>query len=520
MSRNIFSTVDSVRPGRSVFDLSNEVIFDCYAGDLIPILHREVVPGDVFKIANEIVVRLMPLVAPILHAIDITVHYFFVPYRLLWTLWEDFITGGVLGTDASVIPRWDAGAAPAKGQIWDYLGYPLVRPLALDRPTQFALRAYYLIFNEYYRDETLQTEIDIHTGLATSWNHVIVQRAWRKDYFTSALPWQQRGTAPALPIYGSSQAIFASDVALGWPAASTANPTALNIDSVTNVPSNAADKTALEKGKALKTGLDNNTVALGSATSVNIADLRTSVQIQKWMERNARAGVRYTEFLKEHFSVAPRDERLQRPEYIGGSKQPLIVSEVLKTSTDGSTPQGSMVGHGLSAAANRIAKYKATEYGMIMGIMSIMPRPVYNSQGFFREDLRRSKYDFYFPEFAHLAEQAIEREELYANGVEADNRAVWGYQGRYDELRIGRNYTACNVRDTLAYWAMARTFASAPTLTSSFITCDGKTDPTNNPLTKVFAAPSVPGYLVHFGNNIVASRPLPIASNPGLMDHF
>ena len=518
---NQFDFVSGLRPGRSVFDLSHEVLFDTDAGKLIPVLCEEMVPGDLFKVSNEIVVRLQPLVSPMLHAVDITVHYFFVPYRLLWDKWETFITGGVDGHDATAIPRWIPGVLPYKGCLWDYFGYPLVQTTGLDCPIVFPLRAYFSIWNEYYRDETLQTAVDISTlstGVGT-----VKKRCWRKDYFTSALPWQQRGTAPALPVSGTTSAV--------WPDADFA-PHAIsspygyvgvqNTNADTHLYNATASGTAGDAQGAdnLRDLFNHNTVDLSSATSVNISDLRLSVQIQKWLERNARAGVRYTEFLREHFAVSPRDDRLQRPEYIGGCKQPIIISEVLKTSEDGTNPQGNLAGHGLSAAANGICKYHAQEFGIMMGIMSIMPQAVYNSQGIDRMWLKRSRYDFYFPEFAHLSEQAIEREEIFATSVLADNRTIWGYQGRYDEMRVRRSRVACNLRDTLSYWCMARNFSVAPALNESFILCDGSTDPTNNPLCKVFAVPSEPGYVVHFGNKIIASRPMPIASNPGLMDHF
>lgn len=511
---NQFARVSGIRPGRSLFDLSHEVLFDAFAGELIPVLCQEMVPGDMFRIGNECVVRLQPLVSPMLQAVDITVHYFFVPYRLLWSGWENFITGGVSGTDTSVLPRWEPSITPTKGCLWDYFGLPLVKLSGLAAPVIFPARAYYLVWNEYYRDQTLQTVVDI-TTIGSSIGS-IKKRAWRKDYFTSALPWQQRGIAPALPVTGSSSAVWPdSDFVTPLPA----SPAGMDVNNAAGADVHMYTNNEQSR-QNLRNLFNHNTVSFASATSVNISELRLSIQVQRWMERNARAGVRYTEFLQEHFGVAPRDERLQRPEYLGGSKQPLIVSEVINTTDNGTIPQGTLAGHGLSASANSIARYHASEFGLVMGILSIMPRTMYNSQGVDRQWIRRSRYDYYFPEFAHLSEQAIEREELYATTVEADNRAIWGYQGRYDEMRIAKSHTARNVRDTLSYWAMARNFAAAPTLSESFIVCDGSTDPTNNPLCKVFAAESEPGYVVHFGNKIIASRPLPIASNPGLMDHF
>ena len=215
--RNIFDLVSSVKPGRSVFDLSYDKKLTCDMGELIPVMCDEMVPGDKFDIGNQIVVRFQPLVAPILHEINAFVHYFFVPYRILWDLWEDFITGGEKGDDASVLPRWNP-TNTAVGSLWDYLGFPtgIVPTDAL--PLDFVRSAYNRIFNEYYRDENLINEV-------AETSEVILKRAWEKDYFTSSLPWQQKGTAPALPISGMTSASWASDIALTnqsltWPAIS------------------------------------------------------------------------------------------------------------------------------------------------------------------------------------------------------------------------------------------------------------------------------------------------------------
>lgn len=483
----VFDFVSGLRPGRSVFDLSYEKKFTCDMGELIPVMADEVVPGDVFKFGNDIVVRMQPLVAPILHEINAYVHYFFVPYRLLWDDWEDFISGGVEGDFADPIPRWSPSNF-SKYSLWDYLGFPLVDVQGIS-PLDFPKRAYNLIFNEYYRDETLVSELDVAI------NESIKKRAWEKDYFTSALLWQQRGTAPALPISGVTSAT--------WNPALATGAATLMYDAATNRPKTSADKAFLES----------NTVDFSDAATFNVADLRLAFQIQKWLERNARAGARYTEFLRSHFGVAPRDDRLNRPEYIGGSKSPVIVSEVLQTSsTDATSPQGNLAGHGLVADATFVGKYHAQEYGVIMGIMSIMPRSAY-SQGFDRQWLRETKYDFYFPEFANLSEQAIIKAEIFATDVsEADNKTIFGYQGRYDEMRVKRNMVCADMRDTFNYWHLGREFVTAPVLDETFITC--------NPSKRIFAAPSEKGLIVNFRNNIKAIRPLPIVSNPGLIDHF
>ena len=489
MSNAVFKRVAGLHPGMSVFDLSYVKLFTCDMGKLIPVMCDEVVPGDIFKIGNQSVIRMQPLVAPVLHEINAYVHYFFVPYRLLWNGWEDFITGGSDGADASTLPLWWPALAQTEGSLWDYLGFPTgVVTTASSAPVMFPLNAYNLIFNEYYRDENLQAESSLNaTGIKT--------RNWEKDYFTSSLPWQQRGVAPALPISGVTKAI--------WPNAVPAGSFAMqgSYMAPNYAPYNADTKALLQA----------NTVDLSSATTFNVSDLRLAFQIQRWMERNARAGARYTESLQAHFGVSPRDERLQRPEYIGGSKSPVIVSEVLQTSSsDATSPQGNMAGHGVSASSTFCGKYRATEHGLIMGILSIMPRTMYQ-QGVDRQWLRRSRYDFYFPEFANLSEQAILNCELYATTVESTNKAIFGYQGRYDEMRTKRNMVCGQMRSTFDYWHLGRIFSSQPALNESFIQCV--------PDKRIFAAPSEPGFIVQFANLIKAWRPMPIQSDPGLIDH-
>ena len=495
MSSKVFKRVGSVMPGRSVFDLSYDKKMTADMGYLYPIMCDEVVPGDKFEIGNEIVIRFQPLVAPVLHEINAYVHYYFVPYRLLDDTWEDFITGGVDGDSVAVLPRWDPTDYTV-GSLWDYMGFPAgIKPTGR-LPLDYPRRAYNLIYNEFYRDETLVDEVALTS-------ETIKKRAWEKDYFTSALPWQQRGTAPALPISGSSAAI--------WDAADFVNTAVSN---AAGFPTAASAKMQINNAGAIANAIaffNNNVVDLSEATTFNVADLRLAFQIQKWMERNARAGVRYVEFLGAHFGVHPRDERLQRPEYLGGSKNPVIISEVLQTSsTDTESPQGNLAGHGISVGQTYCASYFAQEFGLIMGIMSVMPKPAYQ-QGIDRQWLRQTRYDFYFPEFANLSEQAIERVELYASAVEAENKTIFGYQGRYDEMRVKRNMVCSLMRTDFNYWHMGRIFSSAPALNETFINCDATK--------RIFAVPSEPGLIIDVGNRIRAIRPMPIQSEPGLIDH-
>lgn len=491
----VFDFVGSLSPGRSVFDLSHEKKMTADMGYIYPVMCDEMVPGDKFKIGHKIIIRMMPLVAPILHQIDASIHLFFVPYRILWTDWEDFITGGADGQNAAVLPRWNPGNT-AEGSLWDYMGFPtgIVPTDAL--PLDFVRRAYNRVYNEFYRDQNLIAEV-------AETNETILKRAWEKDYFTSALPWQQRGIAPSLPISGTSHAV--------WPDADFVNAagTALGASVVASTKGIYINSAT---GRVnVKDTFNDNVVDLSSATTFNVSDLRLAFQVQKWLERNARAGARYTEFLKAHYGVSPRDERLQRPEYIGGNKFPVIISEVLQTSsTDATTPQGNLAGHGITAGNGFTGEYKAEEFGLVIGLLSIMPKPAYQ-QGIDRQWLRRSRYDFYSPEFANLSEQAIERAEVYASAVGAENRTIFGYQGRFDEMRVKRNQVCGKLRSTLDYWHLGRQFAAAPLLNQAFVECDPRKD--------VFAVPEEPGMVVSVANIIKAIRPLPAQSEPGMIDH-
>ncbi|MBA7535563.1 hypothetical protein ES705_27821 [subsurface metagenome] len=497
--QNPYQTSRFKQPGRSVFNLSYEKKFTCDMGQLIPIMCDEVVPGDIFSIGNEIVVRFQPLVAPVLHEINVYVHYFYVPYRILWDDWEDFITGGEDGLDDSVIPVWDV-TFNTVGSLWDYLGFPLGIDVAGAQPMNFPRYAYNEIYNAYYRDENLITKI-VNT------NEAILRRAWEKDYFTSSMPFQQRGTAPALPISGTSEAVWnATAFADGEPPGSK---NAVNVEA-TNVDDFNFYTAQTRGGLNLKGALEDNEVDLSSATTFDVADLRLVFQIQKWLEANARGGARYTEFLKHHFGVSPTDERLNRPEYIGGSKSPVIVSEVLQTSETGTSPQGTLAGHGLTASRNFCAKYRVKEFGLIMGIMSIMPRTAYH-QGINRQWLRETKYDFYFPEFAHLSEQPVLEREVYASGVEAQNETVFGYQGRYNEMRAKRSMVCGEMHATFDYWHLCRQFGARPVLNKEFVECVPRKD--------IFASPEENGLIVNIANIIKAVRPMPISADPGMMGH-
>lgn len=530
-----FNRVGGLNPGRSVFDLSYEKKFTCDMGQLIPIVCDEVVPGDVLSFGNQIVVRFQPLVAPMLHEVNVYVHYFFVPYRLLMDDWEDFLSGGVNGDKSVPLPRWTvtdpdiAAGATAIGSLWDYIGMPVGvnyktgTPQAENAPIDFPRSAYNLVYNEYYRDENLQDEVDLK-------NNKILNRNWEKDYFTSALPWQQRGVAPAFPLSGTTSAKFIYNDGKGFEnlIAGTVvcekdhNCVLHTDDGVSNgshigvfnpIYDFQVSRNSLARLKFDKTFTDvanKNEISFRDVATFNVSDLRLVFQIQKWLERNARAGVRYTEFLRAHFGVAPRDERLQRPEYIGGMKTPCVVSEVLQTSeTSATQPTGKLAGKGISVDGQFCGKYRATEFGLVIAMMSVMPRTSYQ-QGINRQWLKQTKYDFYFPEFANLSEQAVTNQELYAQ-ANAEDIKIFGYQGRYDELRVKQSLVCGQMRNTFDYWHLGRKFDNQPKLNSDFVMC--------KPAKRIYAVQNEPGLIVSVANLIKAVRPLPVQSQPGLIDH-
>lgn len=554
---SVFSSVLGNKVGRSVFDLSHVKRFTCDMGQLIPVYVDECVPGDTRKIGMQCVTRFQPLVAPILDSVDLTVHYFFVPTRLLMDKeedWNTFLTGGKDGKDESVsLPIYGLGFADGSGganpnipfsnnirfgkySLWDYLGLPVpandsdgLKTVAIrdnNNVNGLIERAYNLIWNEFYRDENLVDEVSPS-------NNTILYRAWKKDYFTSALPWQQRGVAPALPLSGTVPVTFNDGFLLDSVMAGTNSNTTLNIVAG-DVSSNyqpmsfyAPNGTGMfgvgNRINVLKGNLVNSATAdLSNAATFNVSTLRQCVQIQRWLELNARGGVRYTEFLRSHFGIAPKDEVLGRPQYIGGTKSSIVISEVLQTSrTEESTqsqkgsPLGRLAGHGLGASSDYICTYTSKEFGYIIGLASWMPKPSYQ-QGVNRIFSRKTKFDFYFPEFAHLSEQAVTNGEIFATGT-AKDKEIFGYQGAYNEMRYTPSFNCADMRDTFSYWHLGRIFDNAPKLNAGFLTTNPAFD--GGIRKDIFASQNEPGLLVQFANIVKAIRPLPVYGTPGFVDH-
>lgn len=483
---NIFSSVGIPSIPRSRFDMSHERKFDCDMGELIPVMAEICLPGDIWNIRNEIVVRMNPLVAPVLHEIFVYVHYFVAPIRLMWDDWEDFIAGqGEPESIPTVVPLSPDDVA--QYTLWDYFGFPIgVSPDADNRPLQFAHYMYNWVWNEWYRDQNVQSEVSLV-------NMEVLYRNWEKDYFSSVLPWQVKGTAPALAS-GTTSAVWLASLDAGTPFNLTGDDNDFR-------PSSGGSTTVL----------NNNTVDLSLASGFDIADMRMAFQITRMLELDARAGSRYVELLKAHFGVPMMDYRLQRPELIGGTKAPILVSEVLQTSQTDTTPQGNLAGHGISVSTGYAGNYRCTEHCIIMGLMSIMPKPVYQ-QGIDKQWFAKTRYQWPWPALYHLSEQPVLRREIYLSGLKTENETVFGYRGIYDEFRYRRDTVHGAMATSLDYWHVSKQYGAAPVLSSAFLEC--------NPRKDIFAVPSAKGFIVNFGNKLSAVRPLPVMAVPGFLDHI
>lgn len=543
MANGIFDSIKLGKGKRNSFDLSHEVKLSCNMGNLVPILCEPVLPDDTFKVDSEVMMRWAPMIAPLMHNVDVYVHYFFVPNRLVWDKWRDFITGGEDGKDSPSYPRVNINAYNLlSGGLADYLGFPTVDNILDARSGAYfdalPFRAYNLIWNEFYRDQNLQPEIDImkdvsgihnvrayeseygggtatyNEGQAVDRFFSLNNRAWEKDYFTSALPWTQRGETVRLPLTGEIDITAVQDavdpevtvnsVEVVGVSAGTNPPTPQgNIEAGTQVglgESNLMVNTDRQAGinpdgspKYLKLGAKLNGTAdiegiasnlrgvAESAQSTTINELRRSYALQRWLERNAFGGARYIEQILAHFGVKSSDARLQRPEYLGGGKCPVRVSQVLQTSesTD-SSPLGTMAGHGLAVGkTNKFKKY-FEEHGYVIGIMSVIPRSSY-SQGIPRKFLKFDKLDYAWPEFAHLGEQEVMNKELYYDfvqdpGSNLDNtnqdyigNRAFGYQSRYAEYKQCSSRVCGDFKTTLDFWHLGRLFSGRPNLNGNFV---------------------------------------------------
>lgn len=512
---SVYSHVGGLHPKRSAFNTSFSTLFNCDMGQLIPIYYEECIPGDFHDISVEHVVRFQPLTAPILHEIYARTMFFFVAFRNLMNRetvedlgdtgeWEDFITGGRDGLDTTELPLWKPPVGGyGKYSLWDYFGFPLnVVPTKDSLPHRLCLRAYNESYNEYIRDQNLQDPVSLD-------DDTVKNICWSKDRFTTALYDTQRGSPVAIPFDGLGKAEWSGLTFGGSPGIS--GNAYIVTDGVNDVPFPYQGDNIAPRLQGL---LNGNTIDLSEAGGIGISDLRRVVQLQKLLERNMRVGSRYTEQLEGRFGVKPQDFRLQRPEFIGATRTPVIISEVLNTTGTADRPQGDLAGHGITAAKTRIGKYHAKEHGCIIGLMVVQPVPVYNL-GINKKFQRRTRFDFPTPELVNLSEIAVKNSELVVTGTARDDE-IFGYQGIYDEMRINESRVCGDLRngEPFEHWSLARDDYdkdNPPSLNENFVKCV--------PTKRIFEVQNEPGLIVHCASLVRSVRPLPLIAQPGLVDH-
>lgn len=546
---NIFEkSVPVQKPKRSVFDLSFDYKTSFNMGTLVPVYMEEVIPGDKFKVGTDVMIRFAPLIAPIMDRVDVRLDYFFVPHRLCFDhcmttndkrmSFEDFITGGRNGNSVTPFPHFrftvldnqNTGALSAN-HLLDYFGFHVNGTMSGDDTVEFSalpVIAYHLIADNFFRDQTFESSVsdelsdaplfdptDGHCTQPTRTTLVskllnVRQRLFSKDYFTTAMPTPQRGDSVYLMNPFSLGYRRSSDFPSPASSLSSGDYT-LNLYGTTSLNANF--------NTIGFTDILGNKNYLGSTTTIN--DFFTLQSIQRWLNNNQNYGGRYVEQLAGHFGVISSDARLQIPQYLGGGKAPIMISEVLQTATNstsgtsGSTGVGEMSGHALAFGKTSSFSRYFDEHGLIIGILSVIPKISYTTaipKIFFKKD----KFDFAFPEFANIGEQPIKNKEIYLvpeNGS-STNEDTFGYTPRYAEYRCHQSLATGYFRDSLSYWHLGRMFSSLPTLSLGFLQVD------NDKTKRIFqTTPSSTVMSIYCDcyHNVTAVRPLPLLPNTSLL---
>ena len=541
--QHLFSQVPTAQIPRSKFNRSHGLKTTFDSGYLVPIFVDEVLPGDTFTMDCTLFSRVSTLISPIMDNLYLDTFWFFVPERLLFEHFENMCGQQDNPTDSTdyLFPTVKSPTGGfAVGSIADYFGLPTGIANLEVRAEPF--RAYNLIYNEWFRDENLQNSVPFTKADSDNYsNYTLLRRGKRHDYFTSALPWPQKGPGVELPFGGSATIVPNASTKDLYFLSSTGNnlgSTSLYYGdaSSSTIAGNvtAVDSMALSgnggsrayvgsfRGPAtvsatqgvLTTG---STVDLTSATSITINQFREAFQIQRWYERAARGGTRYTEIIRSFFGVVSPDARLQRPEYLGGSSNRIDVNVIPQTSgTTDVSPQANLSAFavGTNGRGNGFSK-SFTEHGWIIGLVNVRADLTYQ-QGVNRMWTRSTKFDMYWPTFAFLGEQAVLNKEIFAQGT-ADDDGVFGYQERYAEYRYAPSQITGKFRSTYAQsldsWHLAQKFENLPKLNPEFIV-------DNPPVDRVVAVPSEPQFLLDAWFNLNCVRPMPVYGVPGLMDHF
>lgn len=562
-----FSDAPAMYMKRTKFDRSHVYKTTLDSGRLVPIFVDEVLPGDTTRMSVNYFARLATPIKPIMDNIYLDWFFFFVPNRLVWEHWQNFCFEQEDPDDSTdyVIPTVAATGNSDNayvGSLWDYFGLPVNTSGNLSGINALPFRGVYLIWNEWFRDENLQKSVKIQKGdtnevldssraadqpswVFTSGTDIVPglacpPRGKRHDYFTSALPWTQKGPGVSIGLAGTATLVDPSPVTGYFVQQSNSSLGAAQLSAdggVHNVYTGSgslqyqggydvsiAGHSVNGSGTATVTAqpgsswLSKNSYAdLDSSSIFTINSLRTAFQMQKFYERLARGGSRYTEVLRSFFGVVSPDARLQRPEFLGSFTKMVNVNPIAQTSaTDGTSPQGNLSAYGVTAAKFHGFTKSFVEHGYVFGFVCARADLTYQ-QGINKMWLRSTVYDFYWPTFAHLGEQAIELREIYAQGSEADT-TVFGYQERYAEYRYKPSQITGKFRSSvtggnLDVWHLSQFFKNAPTLNEEFIT-------ENPPIERIIAVPSEPEFLLDVGFRYTTVRPMPMFGTPGLVDHF